>query len=572
MDTIILTIIATFLIGIIITVITLLLIRRSRKNGLKQNIEKLEYEKNLIDGTMIISELSKIEAFLNSEKMQNKYQEWRMRLDIIKTTQVPVLTDMILDTEYSLTKLNYKNTLHKLAKLELELYKVRANSELLLKEIKAITTSDEKNRAIITTLKLKYRELFKKFSEGKKDYGDVSKSIALQFENIALRFDDFERAMELNEYGDVNQVIKAIDDMLKHMDVVIEEMPSILLLANNLIVKKMQEVSDTYTQMINEGYPLDYLNIEYNVTETENKIHDILDRANVLNLEDSLFELKLMLEYFDGIFTDFENEKSNRHVYEETTKVFELKLNKINKLISDMYLQIDDIKNLYHLSENDVRVLAEVSEAVQVLNNDYKVFIDHTQNGSFAYSKLNKEIEGLMGKLTSIEDHLNNSLEALGSMKEDEIRARQQLEEIKQIFKDSKNKIREYPLPVIPKNYYTELNEAQDAIREIAKELDRTPITISILNTRVDTARDLVLKLFSNTKSMLKTAMFAEMAIVYGNRYRTGIEDLDHSLSHSEGLFYKGDYQKSLEFTISAINKVEPGIYDKLLVIYSSEK
>ena len=36
------------------------------------------------------------------------------------------------------------------------------------------------------------------------------------------------------------------------------------------------------------------------------------------------------------------------------------------------------------------------------------------------------------------------------------------------------------------------------------------------------------------------------------NRYRTNIAELDKNLTYSEILFYKGEYQKSLELTINA--------------------
>ena len=156
-------------------------------------------------------------------------------------------------------------------------------------------------------------------------------------------------------------------------------------------------------------------------------------------------------------------------------------------------------------------------------------------------------------------------------MHDDEIRARQQLEEIKNVLKDSKAQIKEYNLPLIPSEYYTELGEANNAIKEIIKELDKKPITIDVLNTRVDTARDLVLKLYTNTKSMMKNAMFAEKAIVYGNRYRSTSEELNNSLNISEQLFYKGEYKKSFELTINAINRIEPGIYNKILNLYGEK-
>src|SRR5699024_12155518 len=93
-------------------------------------------------------------------------------------------------------------------------------------------------------------------------------------------------------------------------------------------------------------------------------------------------------------------------------------------------------------------------------------------------------------------------------MKADVVRAREQLDEVRSILKESKLKIRDYNLPVIPNTYFVELKEAGAAIKEIIKELDKKPITITTLNTRVDTARDLVLKLYMTTKELLKTAMF----------------------------------------------------------------
>ena len=66
--------------------------------------------------------------------------------------------------------------------------------------------------------------------------------------------------------------------------------------------------------MKSEGYPLDYLNVEYNIEEATKKITDVMDRSRSLNLEDCVFELKVLLEYFDGLFDDFEKEKIDRAI------------------------------------------------------------------------------------------------------------------------------------------------------------------------------------------------------------------------------------------------------------------
>lgn len=571
MESITLFIATLFIFASILIVVVLNLIQNIRTKKIKKIIDELEVEKNKIDSSPIIPELSKIEVFLKNDKMEAMYNDWKNRLEHIKKNQIPKITDMLIDVEYSLTQVDYKSLLYKLAKLEMEIYKVKANSDFLLNEIKEITTCEERNRAIVTKLKSKYRDLYQKFTSQKSDYGTVESSITLQFENIAKRFELFEKMMENNEYSEVTQIIKSIDEMLKHIEVVVEEVPVIILLATAILPKKIEDIKQIYETMTKEGYPLDYLNVEYNIDEANKKINDILTRAHVLNLEDSLFELKVLTEYFDSLYSDFEKEKIYCRDYNNLSKKFADRIDKLNELVNNILRQLDEIKSVYNLSPQDIKLLMDTKDQLKELEEDYKILKSHTCNNTFAYSKLLKEIEQLLQRLSNIEENLDNSLDAIGSMKEDEIRARQQLEEIKQILKESKLKIRDYNLPVIPDNYFVELNEAQLAIKEIVKELEKKPITINILNTRVDTARDLALKLYTRTKDMIKNCMLAEMAIVYGNRYRSNIADIDKHLTNSEVLFYKGEYQRSLEITVNSLNKIEPGIYEKLLKIYGYE-
>ncbi len=572
MDAIVLFMITLFTVAAILIAVVLNVIQSKKNKVLKNQLEQLEVEKNKIDSAPIIPELSKIENLNKTEKLESMYNNWKDRLDVIRTNQIPKITDMLIEADYSLSKMDYKSTLYKIARLEMEIYKVRTNSEFLLNEIKEITSSEERNRALITNLKASYRQLYQKFTDSKDGYGDLAEPVTLQFETIAKRFEDFEILMEQNQFSEISALIKAIDDMLKHMSVVIEEMPSIYLLATSILPKKIADVENEYHQMIEEGYPLDYLNIEYNIEEANKKISDILNRSRVLNLEDSLLELKVLTDYFDSVFTDFEKEKVERFHYEENNRVFYRKLEKINSLMTEIFTSLDDIKRAYSLSDDAIKQLSLLGNDLDGLNADYKTLIDHTGNNTFAYSKLTKEIEGLALRLSRLEESVDEVLNSIGNMKEDEVRARQQLEEIKLILKDAKTKIREYNLPIIPQTYYVELSEAQVAIKEIVKELNKKPITIEVLNTRVDTARDLVLKLFGTTKEMMKTAMFAEMAIVYGNRYRSDSYELDKALRYAEKLFYTGEYQKSLEVTINSLNRVEEGIYDKLLNFYAEKR
>ena len=545
--------------------LVLYLMRKGKKNKYKKIIEDLDYQKNQLDTSPVGPELVKVKDYINNEKLEVMYNNWKERLDNIKDTKIPKITDMLIEAEYSLSKLDYKSAMYKIAKLEMEIYKVRTTSEFLLDEIKDVTNSEERNRGNITKLKARYRTLYQKFNESKNEYNDLAEVVQKQFQVIAKRFEDFELLMEQNQYTEIPKVLKVIDNLLNHMEVIIEELPSIVLIAENILPKKIDQISKVYEKMNSQGYPLDYLNIEYNIKEAKNKIDDILKRAHELNIEDSLFDLQVLTEYFEKLFTDFEKEKVIRVDYEDASVAFKNKISKTNKLVEEIFSQLDYLKKMYNLSEEDINKFYEVQKQLEDLNKDYNSLISSTNNQTFAYSKLTDSIETLFIRLADIEKVLDGSLSSLGNMHDDEMRARQQLNEVRDLLKQAQSQIRTYNLPVIPNSYYVELKEAREAISEIIKELEKKPITIETLNTRVDTARDLALKLYVKTKEMMRTATFAEMSLVYGNRYRSSEKDLDRNLIYAESLFYKGEYKKSLELTINSLNKIEPGIYEKLL-------
>ena len=255
-----------------------------------------------------------------------------------------------------------------------------------------------------------------------------------------------------------------------------------------LLPKKMKDIKSVSNKMIREGYNLEYLNIDYNIEETNKKIAEIMDKLYVLNLQDSIFDLKTLLDYYETLYSDFDAEKRGKKEYERGLININERISKVSSIIRNLYAEIDNIKDTYDLSDDEIKVIDEI----------------------------NKELIAV---------------------------------------KDS----------FIPDKFYIELKEAHDAIKEIVKEIDKKPISIKTLNLRVDTARDLSLKLYQTADSMVNTAAMAEMAIVYGNRYRSSNTEVEMGLISASKAFYKGDYKNSLEIVLNTLNIVEPGIHKKLL-------
>ena len=554
-----------WILTIILVIVVLNLINNKEKKKLKAEIEKLEKEKNMVISASMLSELNKVEALVNNDEMKEKLDDWKARFNDIKNTEMPKITETINDIEELFEEKNFKDLKGLVLKADFDLNTLKTKASFLLEEIKDVTLSEERNRETITKLKAEYREILNTYKDYEEEYEIVKNPLELQFENIDKLFSAFETSMEQNAYTEVGKIVKAIADVIGNLKVIIEETRPIVSLGKNLIPKKEEDIKNIYDKMSKDGYNLEYLNIDYNIEEANKKIQDIFQRLNVLNVEDALFELKTMHDYFDSLYADFDKERYSKKIYEDYSRSILIKATKLEKVNNELYKKIGDIKYSYDLTDDEVNVIAEIKKEIMDIRASYDKVVDIARSKTLAYSKLAREMEIINSKLVRTEEKLNGALKTLGSLKEDELRAREQLDEIKRILSQTKEKIRSYKLPTIPKNYYVEISEAMEAINELVKELDKRPISIKILNLRVDTARDLVLKVYNTVNETVKTAKMAETAIVYGNRYRVTNKEVDFGLSKAESAFLKGNFKSSLENAISAINIVEPGIHKKLL-------
>ena len=185
-------------VGLIIFVLNLM--QRKEKNGYRKSLQELEKNKNLLVSAALMAELKKVEPLVINTPMKDPFLEWQHKFEVIKTEDVPRITDMLLEAEELYDQKDYKTLKKKISDIELDIYYVKTKADFLLEEIKEITLSEERNRETITKLKASYREILVKYQEHKNEYELISSPLDLQFERVDKLFSAFEMHMENHAY------------------------------------------------------------------------------------------------------------------------------------------------------------------------------------------------------------------------------------------------------------------------------------------------------------------------------------------------------------------------------------
>lgn len=549
--------------AIILSVIIIRTMRKRTRNKLLDQVNELEIKKNNLDSMPVMVELAKIEDIAKSEQLEEKISEFKVRFQEVKEIRLKKVNDLIVDLDVSIEKKNIKEYMDNYSDAAIALDEAEYSINSILDEINEIASYEEKYRDIITKLKAKYRFLEHTYTEKETMFKDLKDVIKMQFENIAKRFNDFDKVMDEKLYNEIVLVVKSIDTMIDNLDVVIKELPDILLLLNDLIPGRISELKDEYSKMIEEGYPLGFLNFDENINDIEKKENDILTRAKVLNINDSLFDLRTILEYLDSLFRDLDEEKQAKTRFDNLDEVFRDRSKKIEGIVKDIYAQLDDIKAMYHLNEKDLEIIDQLNLKLSAIIKEHKKLHRDIKKGLESYKKHNITINELMVKLNNVSNDFDDALRTLGSFYEDERRAHEELKNMTDLVKKCKNSVRNYKLPIIHDNYFVEMEEASDAISEVKKEINNKPIIIKSLNIRVDTAKDLTFKLYATTSDMIKYAYFSELLIVYGNKYRDN-KDVSRGLSKAELMYYRGSYKESFTLLMKVIKIIDSDLVSKI--------
>ena len=540
-------------------IVLLVLSKKRKEKKLKEKIiEELDYNKNILDTYPIENELVKVETLIKNEKLEEQYKTWQERFQKIKDENVVNLNEIVL----KLDSQNVENFDELKEDAKRELYKAKFLLSALLEEIEDVNMSEEKYRTLIIKLKTKYRELKDYYDEHKEEYGELENVVEMQFENIEKRFQIFEEFMETNDYSEVIHIVKSIDLMLEHMQEVVKKLPDLVIVAHKIIPLKIEELTDIYEKMILDNYNLKELNVAVNLENALKSTNELVEKVKGLNFKDVEIEFEAIVDYLDDLFKVFETEQLSRKEYSKLKNLFENKLLKTNKIVSSVYKELDSIKSMYNLKAEELDSLNVIKTRLMEVNDRYKKIVTELKNQDTNFLNAHKELLDTNTLLIEVSDDLDKLLKSLGNMYEDEQRAREQLNEIEKLLRDSKCILNKYKFPNVNKELYVEIKEANEAVFEVIKELKEKPIKINTLNTRVDTARDLALKVYTHVSNMLKKMQVIEELIVFANKYRSDSEIIGDNLNKASNFFFQGNYNKSLEILEkSLINKI-PNIED----------
>lgn len=558
------------LILLILIIVLTAVIRNRRCKSARDKLDLLEEEYAEIKSVPLSFKLNKAKALakLNEDvekELDGCQEEYDKTQEDIRefSTLLAELDDLIFSKKIAKANEKFEDAEHLKGKCQEQVIELDNILDRLLEQERDL-------RDNINKLKEQFRndkqELYKRRGEFYKSAGYLD-NLMKDVESMFSVFEEWMYASEFNKATDKqNEIKEAINDLETYLNT----LPEFYVKCRNDIPEKVEELEYLYGQCKSKKVYLAHLDVVKNIESFKDQTLNILNRLdniNLVNIESDINELENSIE---NLKASIEKEEKAFDYVQTTVESTYILIKKINHEINRVKGIYKKVKTRFGF-ETLGFTIEKIDKQIDLLN-EQKNELDRLMNkGDIPFTTLAVNCEQLANNSNSCDVEVQEVVTKLEKACSDEERAEKQLLKLQLIVNDIRCKIAKNNLPSISDKYSNDIIKANTLIIETRNILQSVPLNVDELNTKLQDAIDYIYTLYNNVNNLVGMAMMVENAIVFGNKYRSDYPEVDAELTRAELCFSNGQYTKALKIALNTLEKIHPGVYDKLIKQGSGE-
>lgn len=489
--------------------------------------------------------------YVNTHMTFNKrFKDIRDKGDASAQTAINDLKDLLSDRDYKALKAALPK-----AKEVIDSYDDEVNS--LNSDLLVVIKPEEECRQKSLMLKEELRKIKQDYYVKQADLTLVAPSFETVFNKLDDRFKDFESYVESAQYEDANNRLPEISKVLKELANAIKEMPNICVTIQSVIPEKLASLENKYEELLSSGYPLHHLLVKGNIEDMRRELNILTNSVQKFELDGVNERLDGMLAQIDDYFNSFEKEKDARVSFEsDCDKVYSY-ANSIDKKYIRLCNSLPEVKKIYVISEEENAKIG----AIKVLVN--KAGATKRSLDTFIHSVTKQPYTILVEKMNLLNDESNSTSQAIDdfdryllSLKNDSEVAFNSVSTFDTKMKDAEYYLRLIDIPALNKKYQPDIDRCYDLLNQIYTKLNNLPIDVAVINQLENELNQVGESVFNSTKEDYQQMLMANGSILFANRDRRHLGEIDATLKQAEGFYFSGEFKKAYDETNAVLKRI----------------
>ena len=545
--------------------IVFLIIRNTNKSNIKKQVDDLYVRFNTIKTIPIAFKLNKAQAMAKRSadtvaSIQNYYEEYEdaeKKINIIQD-KLNAVDDDVIVKDFKAAKKNIEEVSADISECEEQIKRIDDFLEEFSKK-------DDEQREYSAQLKESYRMIKSTINENASLLSIAFDGLQEQLQECENLFSSSEEWIYASDYTAAQNDLDKINEILEKIKINANAIPKCVKDVKGVIPVMIDNIKHEYALTKQRGVYIEHLNID----ETLDKVETTLKQDNTKLYkgetdgvrENSTETRRILNELNDDLAREnrsfVEAKQTNDKAYEDSNNLAKV----------ESYVRIAYDKDSARFGLEDIRsILKNIRENIEKYKQRYKDISVELNSCIKPASQTLLDAEKLCDDIEADSKILYTYKTLIDKSTDGEARAASQLIKLQLVVSETKNKIAKYHLPIISDSYQDDLVKSWEYIDKIKVLINEIPINIDELNVVLDEGIDFIYKFHNNVNNIVGMAMMVEKAIVFGNKYRSTIPEIDRELSKAEFQYLNGEYTKALKTAINCMETLFPDNADEKIM------
>lgn len=560
-------IIVAVVILIIVVVASMLLINRKQL----REVEVIDAALNEIEEMHLEEDIKRLNKMDLAGESLTTLNTWRKSYKEGSTKKLPRVQKLVEEAAN-------ENATYKLFKARKKIKEAQQIIKPALEDArntKAVFTelleSNKENQIQYDALIKVYRELRKDVLANSFEYGAAIDQIEDQ---LASMESDFEEAKNLSSQGDHVEAKRVLSKIRMSLAALQKQLPKIKEGYHQLEVvfqDQLKELSNVYKKMISEKYYITKVDVLSRIKD----IHDQIDSARKLLSELKVDELanenKKISSEIDGLYDVLAKEYKARPFVEKNQSKMLALISHQQTASKKLVEKLQHIDESYELTHGELEKSKELEKEVNNMNRQYTVDTQNIADGKGVYSAIQDSWLEMLDRLREIDAEQVKMSTDVDGLYDSENVANDSIKHFRQEVSLVYRRLERRSLPGNPDSFIQMYTLVVNEIGHVSDELSQVRINMEKISNELIQISDDVERLKREADDIINSANLVELTMQYSNKYADK-DSIKQAQKKAMQLYDEYNYKEALDTIATAIEKAEPGSYQRLENTYYSEQ
>ena len=498
----------------------------------------------------------------HSQTLQNTYDERKKKYDEIYQRKDRAILNSLNSIDELLKDKDFRQVREIERDVEADIQAYARTISSFSADLSTLLQEDTDIHSSAVAVKSKLRQIREFYQGHSMELKGLEDSFEIILQDADNAIEKFNELADCTKYDEAKEVLKELDGILTATVSIMDQLPLLQASVTTVLPNKLDELMNTYQEMLENQYVVEYLDVERKVSDMRHELDLLRSKLAFLDISGVKDEIDALQTEITDINAAFEQEKqakenflhSQSYLDESTYSIessYSRHINNIRKLQSVYLLDQKYVDQMYAL-KSDV-------ESIGFLKRDLDSYLD-TSNRK-PYTIIMKKLSEMKSEVTKTNRTMNDYQSYLNSLKVTIDQVFSGLQECFVNLSVRRQKVRLLGVETYRVSTKPKFDRFFDTICEIAKMLEVFPLNVPEIDAKFRSFQSDCKYFLSDIDQNIEYAEGAEQGIVYGNFYRIEFNDCDSMLRSAENNYQSGNFKQSFEIVSKVLatwSKLKP--------------